>query len=55
MGTHKEHDGNKEKKKKKLLPPILPEKENNWTLHYHMLSLSLAACNFWVLILFHIN
>jgi hypothetical protein len=41
-GNHKEHDGNKGKKKKKkiFVAPLLSQKEKNWTLHESMLSLS---------------
>jgi len=46
MGTHKEHDGNKGKKKN-ISPPLPFQKEKNWTCHESMLSLSLAAWNFY--------
>jgi hypothetical protein len=34
------------KKRKEFLLPSSPKRKINWTLHYCMLSLSLAACNF---------
>jgi hypothetical protein len=46
MGTHWEHDGNK-RKKKNTPPPHPFQKRKNWTCHESMLSLSLAAWNFY--------
>jgi hypothetical protein len=46
MGTHREHDGNKGKKVKNSSPPP-SQKEKNWTAHESILSLSLAAWNFY--------
>jgi hypothetical protein len=45
MGTHWEHDGNK--RKKKNIPSHPFQKEKNWTCHESIMSLALAAWNFY--------
>jgi hypothetical protein len=51
-GTSWEQTGNKlgtygNKRKKKKIPPLDFQKRKNWTCHESMLSLSLAAWNFY--------